>query len=159
MKQYTQEELKNLYDSVDMMWDMQPDEAYNLASIFTEETANKDNFFVNSIGFWEVRKSRPRRKPDHVSANKSAAWRKGKAEVSSEYWYTEDGVIRGSDHWGKDVASCSWYFKGQKTAKDGVRKTGKTYAFIPWSDLKAKGMIGRNHETGEYSLIGFTFEK
>lgn len=159
MKEYSQEYLNQIRNEYPAPWDISPEEEYNLAAIFTEETATPENFFINSIGFWELKKSRPRKKPDHVSYNKSATWRKGKSETSSEYWYTEDGVIRGSDHWGKDVASCSWYIKGEKnTGAHGVSKGAKKYAFISWKDLKAKGFIIKSQETGLCSLYGFEFK-
>jgi hypothetical protein len=40
----------------------------------------------------------PTREPDYVS------------DSGSEYWYTEDGVIRYSNHWGSHVGYCNWYF-------------------------------------------------
>lgn len=30
------------------------------------------------------------------------------SKSGSEYWYTEDGVIRRSNHWGTGIASCDW---------------------------------------------------
>ena len=30
----------------------------------------------------------------------------------SDYWYGESGVVRYSDHWGSEVASCDWYLDG-----------------------------------------------
>lgn len=28
---------------------------------------------------------------------------------NSQYWYTEDGVYRLSNHWGANIRSCDWY--------------------------------------------------
>lgn len=160
MKSYTQEELKSIAEQYPEMWELSAQQKYDLACIFTEETATPENFFSNSIGFWEERKSRPRIKPDYVSYNTHAAARgTGNIKVSSEYWYTQDGVIRGSDHWGEDVASCSWFIKGERYSDYGVSKSGKRYAFISWKDLKAKGLIGHNQTTKELFTIGFAFEK
>lgn len=145
--------LKKAYDSVGTMWDMTPQERYSLASQFGKEKANKNNFFENSIGFWESKSSAPRREADYVSYNR----RTGK--VSSRYWYTEDGVYRKSNHWGSDVASCSWYIKGRRYSNEGV-SVGKTeVAFISWKDLKPKGLVTKHWQTGEYGLYGFTFKK
>ena len=38
----------------------------------------------------------PSGKPDYVSAS------------GSKYYYTETGIIRVADHWGDQIASCSW---------------------------------------------------
>lgn len=156
--EYSQEYLEYLHNLYYDGWEIKsPDAQYELASIFTEDLATKDNFFLNSIGFWEVRKFRPKREPDHTSLNKRELWRNGRVKTSSEYWYTSDGVIRGSDHWGSDVASCSWYLKGKSYGNYGVRSGYKTYAYIPWKDLKAKGVIGKHWQTGKYFISGFDF--
>ena len=34
------------------------------------------------------------------------------SESGSRYWYSDEGVIRESDHWGHGVASCDWYLDG-----------------------------------------------
>ena len=149
----TQAYLKTMYDSVGAMWHMTPQERLFLAKQFSTEKATKDNFFENSIGEWDLQKSAPRRQPDYISYNK----RTGK--ISSRYWYTDEGVYRKSNHWGTDVASCSWYIKGRKYNDRGV-SVGKTEtAFIRWGDLYAKGMVGHHYQTGVYSLIGFSFKK
>ena len=149
----TQAQLKNIYDSIGVMWDMTPQERLDLAKQFSTEKATKDNFFENSVGEWDLKKSAPRRKPDYVSYNK----RTGK--ISSQYWYTDKGVYRKSDHWGSDVASCSWYIKGRKYKNDGVSKGSKVTAFIKWGDLYAKGLISKHYQTGVYALVDFKFEK
>ncbi len=159
--EYSQEYLAYLRDTygTGTGLDSSPEDMYELASIFTEDVATKDNYFLNSIGFWEVRKSRPRREPDYVSMNYHDFRHGGKVKKSSEYWYSSDGVIRGSDHWGSDVASCSWYLLGQSYKNYGVKSGYKTYAYISWKDLKAKGCIVKHYKTGEYSISGFKFEK
>jgi hypothetical protein len=57
--------------------------------------ANKDNFYKSSKTVF-TSCARPESAPDYVS------------DSGSEYWYSEDGVIRFADHWGY-VASCEWY--------------------------------------------------
>lgn len=57
--------------------------------------ANKDNFYINSEANFEFCE-KPNREPDYISAS------------GSEYWYTEEGVFRNSDHWGNGIASCDW---------------------------------------------------
>ena len=45
---------------------------------------------------------RPKGKPDYVSYYFNKI---GKRKISSEYWYNENGVVRGSDHWGEGISS------------------------------------------------------
>ena len=52
---------------------------------------NSNNFFIQSKANWKGC-ARPARKPDYISRNKFG-------EISSEYWYSEKGVIRCSQHW------------------------------------------------------------
>lgn len=154
-KKWTQKELKEISDSlggVKLMSNFSPSELYNLANTFTADKANVSNFFENSVGFWLLKKSAPKREPDYTSKNK----RTGK--VSSRYWYTKEGVYRESDHWGAEVASCSWFISGRSYSKTGVKLGKKEVAFISWDKLKAKGNIAKNSK-GEYFLFGFTFEK
>ena len=98
-------------------------------SQYQKGTANKDNFYVNTIAEFKETK-RPRRKPDHISYT-----REGK--VSSEYWYSDQGVIRGSKHWGSGVASCDWFMEGQRTNMRG----SKQYGECSWSDFTQKSDI------------------
>ena len=106
---------------------------------------------MNSIGFWEKKSQPPKREADHVSHNRKTG------KISSQYWYTEEGVYRKSNHWGSDVASCSWYIKGRAYAKTGVDVGRTETAFIPWTELKAKGIIGTKFDV--YWLSGFEFRK
>ena len=62
--------------------------------------ATRDDFFLATHADFE-RCERPTRKPDYESPG------------GSKYWYTNEGVIRESDHWGAHVASCSWYLDGR----------------------------------------------
>lgn len=102
-----------------------------------EGTASEINFMWQTKAVFTERKTRPRRKPDYVSYDRRSM------KVSSEYWYTEKGVIRGSNHWGNGTASCDWAFQ----EKDGKifygfeskpRKTTKTYGFCAWEDFVHK---------------------
>lgn len=153
LSEYSQEELKQVYDTIDVMWDMTPEERWKLANMFTRETADENNFFENSIGYWDLKTRTPSGSPDYISYDS----RTGK--ISSQYWYTKDGVYRKSNHWGSDVASCSWYIKGRKYNNQGIAKGKTEVAFIKWSDLKAKGMIGKNINTDNYYLVDFKFKK
>ena len=158
MKEYTQEYLEQIYKELPEFYWENAKEMYRIASLFTEEKANEKNYYLNSIGFWESRKTRPKRKPDHISYNIGSIWKTGKIKISSEYWYTEKGVIRGSNHWGMDIASCSWFIKDRKYPIEGIVIGGKEYAFISWDELKAKGFVRKHWKTGVYSLGDFKFE-
>jgi len=64
---------------------------------------NKDNFHLQTAGVFskceEITTT-----PDYVSFDR-------RGRVSSKYWYTSEGVVRASNHWGY-VASCNWVLKG-----------------------------------------------
>ena len=66
----------------------------------------KDNFHLMTKGIFS-KCDLPTTAPDYVSLNKNG-------NVSSKYWYTKNGVVRQSDHWGR-VASCIWTLKGHST--------------------------------------------
>lgn len=83
---------------------------------------NKRNFFLKTFAFYKGCK-RPKRKPDYVSVNQYG-------DISSEYWYTDKGVIRCSNHWSNilassklkaftcgKVASCIWVLKNHSKSK------------------------------------------
>lgn len=53
----------------------------------------------------------------------------GKRKISSEYWYNENGVVRGSDHWGEGISSCDWYLDGK------ARKGYKRYGEAKWEEF------------------------
>ena len=77
---------------------------------------NKENFYIATKATFDGCR-RPSRKPDYVS------------RCGSEYWYTEEGVIRCSDHWSiyydahhrhrhirrHKIATCYWGLRSTKT--------------------------------------------
>jgi hypothetical protein len=58
------------------------------------------NFFVSTVADFASVPGHPARPADHES------------ESGSRYWYSDEGVVRESDHWGRGVASCDWYLDG-----------------------------------------------
>ena len=58
----------------------------------------ENNFFEMTAALFSIC-DEPTREPDYVSGSGSA------------YWYENDGVIRKSDHWGHNVASCKWWLR------------------------------------------------
>lgn len=81
-----------------------------------------DDYYNNNINileYWEVLKE---------EYNYFLVQEK-KGCLSSEYWYTKEGVIRGSDHWGQ-VASCQWNLPEWDEISEYW-----VYAFCKWSDF------------------------
>lgn len=112
---------------------------------YQDGTANADNFYVCTIAEFQPVARRPRRQPDYVSRNRDG-------KISSEYWYTPDGVIRGSKHWGAGVASCDWFIGGQNTYMTGCKQYGKA----SWTDFTQKTAIICNEVDGTATMSSFT---
>ncbi len=102
---------------------------------FQQGIAGVANFFDNTLAlFEEVEK--PRREPDYDS------------ESGSQYWYSEEGVIRGSDHWGNGISNCDWALKRMngKTVYGSTFKSSKSfrnykYGFVKWQDFLLKSEV------------------
>lgn len=122
-------------------------EEYNFYSDFQNGTANKDNFFINSVAEFEQVKRRPTRKPDYVSYNRNG-------EISSEYWYNGDTLIRGSNHWGNGVSTCDWKLNTSDLKVEGLNFTSKVYGKVKFDDIKFKTTIIKD-ENGKKHIVGF----
>lgn len=85
------------------------------------EKFSEKNFMSSSVADF-VKTSKPNREPDYKSSS------------GSEYWYENDGVIRGSDHWGGDIGSCDWLLGG----KGYSSYSEDAYGFAKFSDFKVK---------------------
>jgi hypothetical protein len=74
---------------------------------------NKTNYFNSTYSKWECVEYKLNNVPDFISYKKDswASEIEGKPiytkKISSQYWYTDIGVFRKSDHWGV-VGSCVW---------------------------------------------------
>lgn len=77
----------------------------------------KDNFYVDTFGNFDMVDT-PNSNPDFISRS------------DSKYWYTSEGVIRYSDHWGQEIRSCSWYLENKEHEGDSL--TG----FCKWEDFR-----------------------
>ena len=77
------------------------------------KSINKDNYFKDTYAQWTevTEKDLPKANPDYKSAS------------GSEYWYTDKGVYRKSNHWGK-VASCRWYLNDNVIQNETVYQIG-----------------------------------
>ena len=97
---------------------------------YQDGIASADNFYINTYAVFKDLKRRPNRAPDFISYTRDG-------KKSSEYWYTKDGVIRGSTHWGRDIASCDWLLESGKSGKHMY----KTYGEAKWADFVQKTEI------------------
>lgn len=112
------------------------------------EKINEKNFFLSTRGNFKM-VQRPRRNPDYISLDKFG-------EVSSEYWYTPNGVIRDSNHWShiyseifqgyrtslrvcKRVASCYWTL-------EQTSDLFSTAGFCEWNRLKYNDVFSHHHK-------------
>ncbi|AXF52137.1 MAG: minor capsid protein 2 [Podoviridae sp. ctcf755] len=117
-------------------------------SRYQKGIANENNFYINTMAnFTEIEK--PDRKPDYISYNR-------RFEISSMYWYTKDGVIRGSDHWGKGVASCDW-FLNNNVGKLVVGEK-RQYGFCKWDEFIEKTQVLELEVDGKKTEFLMTLE-
>jgi len=118
-------------------------------------TINKSNFHLSTYGRFLVVET-PNRPADYVS---KTPW----GEISSVYHYTENGVVRTSNHWGA-VASCQWNLEGvNERGFDKCRKVDVVSGFITFAELERianlqiKGMElraeGKNEEAKKLNFI------
>ena len=83
---------------------------------------NEHNYFMGTAAdFKSVQ--RPDREPDYVSYS------------GSEYWYSEDGVVRGSNHWGTGIASTDWFLDGSDVSSYDSRNRDVRYGKAKWTDF------------------------
>lgn len=80
---------------------------------------NANSFHVRTIAEY-TRCARPRRKPDFTSPS------------GSKYWFTDTGVIRASDHWGR-VRSCYWTIDRMNGKPNA---NGEIAGHCAWEDFK-----------------------
>lgn len=134
---------------------------------FSGGKADENTFFMGTVTTFEGRDKVPSRPPDYVSNS------------GSEYWYTEEGVYRRSDHWGEQIASADWFLEGKRANPDGSYREyyfdanggyhkSKTYdsmitpiGFAKWSDFKRKAdsYTTNIHEKGALPYEGWTSTK
>jgi len=78
---------------------------------------DKGNFYLKTTANWSsIQIQYIGRPADFVSAS------------GSQYWFLPNGVFRLSDHWGGDIASCSWYL-------DGKHSDQLALAHCKWEDF------------------------
>mgnify|MGYP003649598831 CR=1 FL=1 len=88
----------------------------------------QENFFISSAGAFVPTTEYPERKPDYVSYSK-------RYKTTSSYFYTDEGLYRVSDHWGK-VARCKWELRGVVEETDKCVMDEVRVGFISWKDLE-----------------------
>lgn len=86
---------------------------------------NEHNFFMATEATW-FPMSEPYLVPDYIS------------DSGSEYWYSNNGVVRGSDHWGAGVGSCDWFMEGDDWYSSWDDNKGKRYGYCPWGKFGMK---------------------
>ena len=109
--------------------------AYEFYRAFQQGTASELNFFDYTITVFDECQE-PQREPDFTSPS------------GSRYWYSEEGVIRGANHWGNGLDNCDWayrYRNGRMIYGHGYnyfrwfRKP--MFGFSPWKDFVLKPRI------------------
>lgn len=100
-----------------------------------EGIASEKNFFENTLVMYEEVK-KPKGDPDFES------------DSGSRYWYSKQGVIRGSDHWGAGVANCDWAYKKKNGSiiyglsyKSPRKLKERVYGFAKWEDYLFKAQL------------------
>lgn len=86
---------------------------------------NKDNFYISTYASFTKLNDTPNRKADFVSSS------------GSKYWYTDEGVIRQSDHWTEDIRSCSWLLEDEEIASDFINPDFTAIGFCAWNDFQS----------------------
>ena len=89
---------------------------------------NKSNFFKNTRATFKECE-RPEKPADYVSVFEEC-------KISSRYWFINDGVVRESKHWGKNVSSCSWYL--DSLPKENMRISKRKYGFCEFKNFEKK---------------------
>jgi hypothetical protein len=123
-------------------------------------TANENTFFFDTDADFKFSGKKPKGDPSHTSYNSYTG------KVSSEYWYTEEGVYRRSDHWGQGVASCNWNLKDNPESKTKESSGGlefyskKLVGFAPWSSFKRNKtrfitLVDEKEQTERHYLLSF----
>lgn len=93
---------------------------------------NFKNFCVATVANWTICEL-PDRLPDYVSFS------------GSTYWDLGDSVIRWSDHWGPNIASCCWFLDFETIVRPYCL-TGKCY----YDDFRSIIMVDDGYEDRLY---------
>ena len=83
-----------------------------------------NSFYVSTVADFMSVPGHPARPADYES------------ESGSRYWYSDKGVIRESNHWGRGVASCDWYLDGDEYGWS--YRDAPACGFCAWGDFKRK---------------------
>lgn len=96
------------------------------------------NYFMGTTAVFEPCPD-PTRSPSFVSKS------------GSEYWYTDDGVIRRSNHWGTGIASCDWLLGADGCSSwDTTAPRNIRSGFCRFTDF---------HPNGFYEVVVYGVEK
>ena len=123
---------------------------------YQQGRATSENFMEETVAIFREQQKRPTKAPDYVSYDRYG-------NISSEYWYTPKGLIRGSGHWGTGIRTVDWAlsttdgnFIGGNSGMKPVN-TGKKYGFVKWGDIVRKpvGLTYDSHIGGAKRLLTF----
>lgn len=110
------------------------------------DNIGRDNFYKFTNGHFAPC-SIPDREPDYRTKN-------------SSYWFSDEGVVRLSDHWGTGIASCSWTLGDEPVERCHRNKAlGQRSGFIAWKDFDTPQVTLKvSHRFGEldYKRLGAT---
>ena len=97
----------------------------------TMNSIDKNNFHEGTAGVF-IPCEMPSETPDFISKDETGG-------ISSMYYYTDKGVVRVSNHWGK-VSSCKWILAGfsEFQIKDCCFTKENIAAYCSFSDLEIK---------------------
>ena len=98
----------------------------------------RTNFFERTNAIFSAVDTLPQRRPNYTS-------------YRSAYWYTDSGVFRRSDHWGRGIRTCNWLLReypGQSffdifSDHCGDWPLGERVGFCAWHDFKNPGEGGK----------------
>lgn len=97
--------------------------------------ADENTFFTETLVTFNETDD-PGREPDFTSGS------------GSRYWYSKEGVIRGSDHWGNGVALCDWALKTRKgntiygyDYDCPIHLSAPRFGFAKWEDFLFKAQL------------------
>lgn len=93
----------------------------------------RENFHDRTAAIFTALEAAPTRPADFTSPS------------GSEYWYSEQGLVRRSDHWMSSIRSCTWYMDGEVVVQECLNGETVTIhgqahdevrvGFCRWSDF------------------------
>lgn len=132
-KQDIEDAIKGNSDDWDIYWDaIDRAKTAKINKQAAAITYTPEEFYEGTIANFE-QIERPDGEPDYVS------------DSGSMYWYFDDGVIRGADHWGGGIGSCNWFLNGGAySGYPNPYQDGDDiyrYGFCAWTDFQPQPYV------------------